>query len=178
MTGWIVCSLLLTSLFQDSCQHLLTNACTRGLKSECGTGELDAGRSRAAFASASASELPTMPMWLGTHTNLILWPELCRLWRDSRISRTRGFWTFLFSIEFRQDNESDRIRKCLHVDCSTIFRARITARASAEKIDAWSGSLFTRTDPLVTAAADTLLPFLDPSVKIFLYPSYTETSSL
>jgi hypothetical protein len=46
-------------------------------------------------------------------------------------------------------------------------RARRTALDSAEKIDEWSGNRFTRTFPNVTAAADTALPFFDPSVKIF-----------
>jgi hypothetical protein len=49
-----------------------------------------------------------------------------------------------------------------------ISRARRTALDSAEKIDEWSGNRFTRTLPNVTAAADTALPFFDPSVNIFL----------
>jgi hypothetical protein len=59
-----------------------------------------------------------------------------------------------------------------------ISRARRTALDSAEKIDEWFGNRFTKTLPNVTAAADTALPFFDPSVKIFLYSWYVETSSL
>jgi hypothetical protein len=39
-------------------------------------------------------------------------------------------------------------------------KARRTALDSADKIDEWSGSRFTRTLLNVTAAADTALPFL------------------
>ena len=49
-----------------------------------------------------------------------------------------------------------------------ILRARTMAVASAEKIEEWFGSLLTKTFHLVTAAADTAVPCLEPSVKIFL----------
>ena len=40
-----------------------------------------------------------------------------------------------------------------------MLSTRRTVHDSAENIEAWSGSLLTRTVPLVTAAADTALPF-------------------
>jgi hypothetical protein len=46
-----------------------------------------------------------------------------------------------------------------------MFRARRTALDSAGKDKGWSGNRFTRTLPNITAAADTALPFFDPSVK-------------
>jgi hypothetical protein len=66
---------------------------------------------------------------------------------------------FLFSIALRQDKESDRMRKSLQEDCSIMLSARRTAHDSAENIEAWSGSVLTRTVPLVTAAEDTAIPF-------------------
>lgn len=71
-------------------------------------------------------------------------------------------------MAFRQDRESDRMRKDLQDDCSIMLSARRTARDSAENIEAWLGSLLTRTVPFATAAADTALPFFEPSVKTFL----------
>lgn len=59
------------------------------------------------------------------------------------------------------------MRNCLSDQCLMMFRVNRTALASAEKNEEWSGSLFTRTFPFVTAAADTSLHSLDPSVNIF-----------
>jgi hypothetical protein len=47
-------------------------------------------------------------------------------------------------------------------------RARSIACDSAEKIDALSGNLYTKTFPSVTAAAATAAPCFEPSVNTFL----------
>jgi hypothetical protein len=96
--------------------------------------------------------LPAMPMWLGTHTKVIL-RSRCNSWgRRSRIS-TRGYWRFLFSIALPQDRESHRIRKCCLVEWPMMSRARRIAIALAEKMDAWVGRRLTRTSSWLTAAA-------------------------
>src|SRR5208282_516236 len=67
----------------------------------------------------------------------------------------------------RHDNESENITKFEPADDCIMSMARSIAYASAEKIEALSGSRQERFVAIETAAAATTEPSLDPSVYIY-----------
>ena len=93
--GSIACSLFRVSVFQLSCHCFSEWERMSEQKSEGGTGRLDIGESKAAFAVISAAELSASPTWLVTHMNASFVPwnsKLCTRHRKSAISgknRTR-----------------------------------------------------------------------------------------
>jgi hypothetical protein len=97
---------------------------TSDLKSVCGTRMSDTRRQRAAFAVASATVLPAMPIWLGTQTNVMVKPELRSWCRRSRMVRISGFLRSLLSMDLMQESGSEQMRKSWVWDWLMMSRAR------------------------------------------------------
>ena len=83
-----------------------------------------------------------------------------------------------FLILCRHESESDRNKKWLLELRCAISKAYNIARASAVKMDEWLDSRLLLTRGARTAAAPAASPTFEPSVKIRVKPSYSDSSSL